>query len=77
MSTIKEYEYDEDHLTESEALERFKAERMEHPNALVILQDLRCGHWSVRVYDSAEEKDEFLYERLNSMFDRLKLFFKV
>ena len=70
MSEPIEYSYDEEnaqHLSDGEALERYSRARREHPDSLVILRDLDCGHWQIRTYETAEEKNAFLSRRLTSM----------
>ncbi len=69
---IQEYSYDDDtrHLEDSEALEKYKSVKALHPDALVVLDDLKCGHWDVEVYKTEEEKQEYLQEAARSFLDR-------
>lgn len=69
MAEIAEYSYEEqtDHLSESEASDRYAKARREHPNALTVLRDLDCGHWQIKVYETDAEKNAFLRRRLDSM----------
>lgn len=59
-----EYTYNEEehHLTENGALEAYKKARTEHPGAIVVLDDLNCGHWDVDIYETPEQKEAF-YKR--------------
>ncbi len=69
MSEPVEYTYEDrsDHLSERDALERYARAKREYPNALVILQDLDCGHWQIKTYETDDEKNAFLHRRLGSM----------
>jgi hypothetical protein len=73
MIALAEYKYDEEqeHLTEKEALARYQSEKSANPNGLVVLDDLSCGHWSVKTYKSDTEKQQFLQIKFSAM---LKLF---
>lgn len=64
-----EYSYEEnaDHLSEGEVLERYTRAKREHPNALIVLRDLDCGHWQIRTYETDDEKNAFLRKKLSSM----------
>ena len=65
MPDFVEYKYDPDHLTEKEALERYKLEKARHPNSIVTLDKLECGHWTVKVYSSVSEKESALRRKLD------------
>ncbi|HYG10004.1 MAG TPA: hypothetical protein VD835_08670 [Pyrinomonadaceae bacterium] len=71
MSTVLEYSYEENtrHLDDSEALEKYKREKAVNPDALIVLDDLRCGHWEVEVYKTPQEKENFLRKRLAELWD--------
>lgn len=70
MPEVQEYTYSDrsDHLSDAEAISEYGAARSEHPDALVVLQDLDCGHWQVKVYETPAEKDAFFKRQLQSMF---------
>lgn len=65
------YESDSDHLSEKKALARYKRAKSLYPDAIVELQDFDCGHWSVRVYKTPSEKNEYLQRRYRSILSRL------
>jgi hypothetical protein len=69
MSDTLEYSYEEapSHLTESEALDGYTKARLEHPDALVRLRDLDCGHWQVTIHETPAEKDALFRETFASM----------
>lgn len=69
MPEVLEYTYSErpEHLTDDEAVAKYSTAKREHPNALVVLRDLDCGHWQVKVYETTAEKNTFLKRRLDSM----------
>ncbi len=69
MSEPLEYSYEEqsDHLSEGEALERYTRAKREHPNALIMLRDLDCGHWQIKTYETDDEKNALLRKKLASM----------
>lgn len=60
----QEYEYEPDstHLTESEAADRYKTFKAQHPGAIVHLDQLACGHYAVNLYLSDHQKDRFYYQ---------------
>lgn len=70
MSVISEYTYEpkRSHLDQSEALNEYKRALKNHPDALVVLDDLDCGHWNVVVLKTAAEKNRFYRRRLNSLY---------
>jgi len=71
MSTnILEYSYDENtrHLDDDEALEKYNREKSLHPDAIITLVDLDCGHWDVETYKTSEEKESFLRKKLSSLW---------
>jgi len=69
MSELLEYTYEDkhDHLSEGEALESYTRAKREHPDALVVIRDLDCGHWQIRTYETDAEKNALLRKRLASM----------
>lgn len=69
MPDVLEYTYDErpEHLDDRAAIKQYEKALTEHPEALVDLRDLDCGHWEVNVYKSATEKNAFLVRRLNAL----------
>lgn len=79
MADVLEYTYSDkaDHLTESDALEQYSRARSEHPDALVMLRDLDCGHWQVQVHETEQEKQQALRERWASIFRMFTAAFKV
>lgn len=68
-----EYSYDaiSSHLSEKKAIEQYKRAKSLYPDALVELKDYDCGHWSVHVYQTPSEKQEFFHRRLNGIFSKL------
>lgn len=79
MSTnILEYSYESEneHLDDAQALDFFKKETALHPDALVVIDDRRCGHWDVEVYKSKAEKTEYLQKRISQIFDRFLTTFR-
>ncbi len=77
-ANLIEYSYEDEtqHLDDGEALEKYKRERALHPDALIILEDLNCGHWDVEIYETEEEKEEYLSERASSILDKFLRVFK-
>ena len=70
MPEVLEYTYEDrpDHLTDREAIERYTKMQANHPDALIMLRDLDCGHWQVRMYETEAEKNAFLRRRLSLVF---------
>jgi hypothetical protein len=71
MSEIAEYSYDQEteHLSEREALKEYEKQKSESSrDALVNLEELRCGHWRVRTYQTEPEKQEFFRKKLNRIW---------
>lgn len=70
-ASILEYSYEENtrHLDDGEALEKYKREKIANPDAVIVLDDLACGHWEVDVYKTPEEKEGFLRKRLAELLD--------
>jgi len=69
MSEPLEYTYEDksEHLSEREALEQYAQAKRDHPDAIVVLRDFDCGHWRIKIYDSADEKNVVLSKRLDSL----------
>lgn len=67
---VAEYSYDkaQGHLTDREALEYYKKTREAFKDALITLNDLDCGHWSVDVYQSDDEKDALYRQKASEMY---------
>lgn len=67
MPEYAEYAYhaDDDHMTESEATERYKAAKAMYPGAIINLEELPCGHYAVNIYRDDWQKDSF-YKRIYS-----------
>lgn len=76
MPTVAEYTYEKEHLTETEALERYKRLKAFDPAALVLLRDLDCGHWQVDVYESETEKRMLVERRLLEWVDQFISIFR-
>lgn len=80
MSTnILEYSYENEtnHLDDGEALEKYKREKVLHPEALIVIEDLNCGHWDVEVYQTEEEKQEYLQKKTRSILDKFLAMLKI
>jgi hypothetical protein len=77
-TNILEYSYDFDpnHLNDEKALEKYRREKSLHPDALIDLADLDCGHWEVNVYETPKEKERFLNDKLSDLVDRFFSAFK-
>jgi len=75
---IQEYSYEDDtpHLNDEEALEAYRRKKARHPDALVVLDDLHCGHWDVEVYKTEEEKEAYLGKRARGILERFAGAFK-
>lgn len=71
-ASILDYSYDDEthHLDDDEALEKYKREKALHPDALIVLDDLACGHWDVDVYKSSDEKEAFLRKRVDKILEK-------
>ena len=65
-----DYEEKKDHLDADEALKVFLKERMQN-DALVVLEDLKCGHWNVKVLRTDREKEEYLKERITGIWKKV------
>jgi len=64
-----EYEYGfEAHFDEGEALDRFKLEKAKNPTALVVIEDLPCGHFEVNVLKTEREKQAFYRKKFTNIF---------
>lgn len=59
------YRYDPEHLLEKEALEQYRREKRRHPDSIVTLEQLDCGHWAVKIYSSVREKEAVLRKKLD------------
>lgn len=70
------YEYEKKHLNGKDALERFRKEKASHPNSLITLEDLDCGHWTVNVYETEVEKEAYLRKKLSDMISSFWSSFK-
>ncbi len=64
------------HLNDAQAIERFRKEEALHPDALVLLEDLDCGHWEVSVYATEEEKEEFIRNKWSDFLSQFKTYLK-
>lgn len=64
------------HLTDAEAIERYGKEKSLHPDALIVLEDLDCGHWNISVYDTEEEKEEFVKNKWSEFLGQFKSYLK-
>ncbi len=62
------YEIGPTHLTERKAIDKYREAKNADPDALVALDDLDCGHWTVSVYSTEEEKQAFLTQKLAGIF---------
>lgn len=65
------FDYKPRHLTEKEVLTRYQNVKTSEPDALVVLEDLDCGHWTVNVYRTKREKNNYLKHRADSLIQRL------
>lgn len=65
------YDRPADHLTAKQAMSRYAKVRSEKPDALVILEDLDCGHWRVNQFETPPEKNAYLLSYLESFRNRL------
>jgi hypothetical protein len=64
------YENEKHHLTDDDALEQYKKAKTLHPDAIVVLEDLECGHWDVDIYKTPEQKEVFYKNRLTKLFSQ-------
>lgn len=64
------------HMTDAEAIERYRKEKSAHPDALVVLDDLDCGHWDISVYSTDEEKEEFIRSKWSDFLGQFKSYLK-
>jgi hypothetical protein len=73
VSDFAEYSYGKkhDHLSEEEAINRYKQVKVSSPDAIVELDDLDCGHWSVSVFSTESEKEAYFQNRINNLMQRL------
>jgi hypothetical protein len=55
-------------LSEKEALEAYKQAKAIYANDVVHLDDLDCGHWTVKVYSTDSEKQTFYRDRLKKLY---------
>ena len=74
MNTYRVYEQyqkqPQEHLTKGEALKLYQELKRKDPNALIELEELECGHWSVTAYKTKEEKDAFVKRKWSDMTSR-------
>jgi hypothetical protein len=77
-ANILEYSYDDNthHLDDREALEAYKREKAAHPDAYIVLDDLDCGHWTVEVHESPQEKESVLRKSLATLVENFFSAFK-
>ena len=70
MPTTLEYTYEtkQPHLTEREAIERYKRALVKGRDALVVLDDLDCGHWTVSVFRTPQEKEQYYRDKISSLY---------
>ena len=70
ISEYSEYTYESKRsFNHSEALNEYKrAIQRHHPDALIVLDDLGCGHWNVIVLQTSAEKDQYYRRRLSSFY---------
>ena len=73
VAEIEEYTYNPKnaHLHDSEASDKYVKEKKRHPGAIVTLDELDCRHWTVNVYATSSEKEEFLYNKMIGMVNKL------
>jgi hypothetical protein len=64
------YDQAEGHLSENEALKRYERVRSEHPEALIILKDLDCGHWKLIVKETEAEKSQYIGDYFSRVLKR-------
>jgi hypothetical protein len=65
-----EYGYEVNHLEENEVMDKYRKEKAAHPDALVVIDDLDCGHWTVRVYRTDKEKEVYYRRRAERMLGK-------
>ena len=66
---IDEYEYAfEAHFDETEVMDRYNKEKQKHPDALVVIEDLPCGHFEINLYKTEKDKQAFYRRRWVSVF---------
>lgn len=70
MSNYTEYTFEskDQHLKEVDVLDQYKKAKALNPDAIVILEDLSCGHWNVNIYKTPEQKEEFYKKRISRLF---------
>lgn len=69
MYNTVEYTYEDQkhHLTDDDAVDAYKKAKRLHPDALVILDDLSCGHWDVDIFETPKQKEVFYQKRLSRL----------
>ena len=72
MNNTVEYSYENEkrHLHGNDALERYKEAKLLYPNAIVVLNDLDCGHWDVDIYETSKQKEVFYKKRLSQILNQ-------
>lgn len=60
-----------EHITESEVLDKYRNILVSDPDAIVVLEDLNCGHWQIKTYKSEAEKQRFYRNRLSDLYNNL------
>jgi hypothetical protein len=69
LQGLDEYEYEfETHFSEGEAVDRYVQEKEKHPDSLVVLENLSCGHFEVKVFKSEKDKQAFYRRKLTETF---------
>jgi hypothetical protein len=73
MYNTVEYSYETGtrHLTDDEALETFKRAKQSNPDAIVVMDDLSCGHWDVDVYTTDSQKKSYYRKRVDRLYNQL------
>ena len=53
------YEADDEHMSEGEAMARYKNAKRLYPDAIVNLEEMPCGHYAVNVLKTDWQKQTF------------------
>jgi hypothetical protein len=68
MPDVVEYSYETtNHLSPADAAKRYAQAKAQNPTAIIELDELDCGHWTIHVHSSSQDKRVFLARRYQNL----------